>query len=256
MDLTESPLERVTRHPWERTRARFFLDRIRAAYPPGTTFGSVLDLGAGDAFFSDLVARSFSGARVTSVDIGYGAATRARLTRLYPSVEFAQEVPAGQRFDLVVALDVIEHVEDDLALLRRIVGDWLAAGGTVVLSVPAHPWLWSSHDVGLRHHRRYGSRAFAQVVARAGLELVERGGLFSSLLLPRAVAVGLERLGARPQAPLSEGAIAWDGSAWLTRIAMSTLGADAWFCAQAASVGITVPGLSCWGVARAAREAA
>src|SRR5690606_37739711 len=55
-------------------------------------------------------------------------------------------------FDLIAALDVIEHLDDDggsLVALRR----KLSPGGYLLTTVPAHPWMWSQHDA-LHHHKR------------------------------------------------------------------------------------------------------
>src|SRR6185312_16486006 len=60
----------------------------------------------------------------------------------------------GQRFDLVVMLDVLEHLEDDHAGLAAVLTR-LAPGGFFLATVPAFPMLWSSHDVSHHHFRRY-----------------------------------------------------------------------------------------------------
>ncbi len=197
------------------------------------------------------MAEAFEGAQVTGADPGYDAATVARLARLYPSLELVRDAPT-RRFDVVLALDVAEHVEDDSAFVRRIVHEWLAEDGHLVFSVPAYSWLWSSHDVGLRHVRRYAPAEARALLERGGLTLVERGGLFGSLLLPRAVAVGLEHLRGPTRTPPQEGAIAWHGPAWLTSLLMRALGADAWISARAARAGLPLPGLSYWAIARRA----
>ena len=57
-------------------------------------------------------------------------------------------------YDLVVATDVLEHIEDDQAALK----EWrrvLKPGGHMLITVPAYQWLWSDHDQELHHHRRY-----------------------------------------------------------------------------------------------------
>lgn len=71
-------------------------------------------------------------------------------------------------YDVVLLLDVLEHVEDDLGalqLLRR----KMAPGGRLILTVPAAPWMWSGHDVAHHHHRRYTRATLEAVVRRAGL---------------------------------------------------------------------------------------
>ncbi len=97
------------------------------------------------------------------------------------------------RYDLVVLLDVLEHIPEDratLAVLRR----KLAPGGRLLLTVPAIPRLWSPHDEAHHHQRRYTMKALQVVVAAAGFRTVHRTH-FNSLLLPAIVGVrALNRL--------------------------------------------------------------
>jgi SAM-dependent methyltransferase len=103
------------------------------------------------------------------------------------------------RFDLVVALDVLEHIEQDVESLRSL-GACLAPGGRLLLTVPAYPWLYSGHDLIHHHRRRYTRRSLQRVVAAAGLR-VHRAGYFNTALLPVVVAIRLgSRLLRRPPA--------------------------------------------------------
>jgi len=89
-------------------------------------------------------------------------------------------------YDLVTALDVIEHVEDDRAALQGL-ARCLKPGGRILVTVPAFPFLWSAHDVANHHHRRYTRATLKAAVEQAGLKL-EFMGWFNSLLFPLAVA--------------------------------------------------------------------
>ena len=111
-----------------------------------------------------------------------------RVGKLPAGNPFAQE-PA---FDLVVALDVLEHIEQDVASLRSL-ADCLAPGGRVLLTVPAYQWLFSGHDAVHHHQRRYDRAGLARVVAAAGLRM-QRISYYNSLLFP---VVALVRLGQR-----------------------------------------------------------
>ena len=74
----------------------------------------------------------------------------------------------GGSYDLVVAFDVLEHIEDHLGALR----EWsrvLKDDGAIVLTVPAYQWLWSGHDVALGHHRRYTAQRLKAAAALTGL---------------------------------------------------------------------------------------
>ena len=115
------------------------------------------------------------------------------------SAELARERGAGEviegsvlempfeagSFELAASLDVIEHLDDDLAALREL-RRVVAPGGTLLITVPAYQWLWSGHDEINHHHRRYTRRTLQQVGEQAGWQQV-RTTYFNSLLLPAAI---------------------------------------------------------------------
>jgi SAM-dependent methyltransferase len=89
--------------------------------------------------------------------------------------------------EVVLLLDVIEHVDDDVAALcaaRAAVRE----GGLLVVTVPAYQWLWSGHDEVLGHRRRYTAAGLRAAVERAGFEVV-RVSYFNTLLFPLLAAV-------------------------------------------------------------------
>lgn len=137
-------------------------------------------------------------ATVTGLDIDPDAVTLLR--RLDPAgtyrvadVERDALGPAAS-VDLVVALDVIEHLDDDHGAVQR-VREVLAPGGLFVVHVPAHPWLFGSHDEHLGHRRRYPPRDLTRLLQRAGLDIVHTTPLFMTTLVLLAVwRQGLQRL--------------------------------------------------------------
>jgi SAM-dependent methyltransferase len=88
-------------------------------------------------------------------------------------------------YDLIAALDVIEHIDDDRAAVASIVAK-LKPGGKLVMTVPAHPWMWSGHDVMSHHKRRYSKATLRELIDSSPLH-VEKLGYFNSLLFPLAV---------------------------------------------------------------------
>jgi SAM-dependent methyltransferase len=98
------------------------------------------------------------------------------------------EMPfADDSFELAASLDVIEHLEDDLAALREL-RRTVAPGGALLITVPAYQWLWSGHDEINHHHRRYTRRSLQRVGEQAGWQQV-RTTYFNSVLLPVAIAL-------------------------------------------------------------------
>ncbi len=95
-------------------------------------------------------------------------------------------------FDLVLACDVIEHIDDDIGALREL-SRVTAAGGQLLITVPAYSWMWSRHDERLHHRRRY-TRARLRRAARAGGWRLRRATYYNATLLP---AIALARAGQR-----------------------------------------------------------
>lgn len=97
-------------------------------------------------------------------------------------------VPAGH-YDLIAVLDVVEHIEDDVAALTAM-RERLAPGGKILITVPAHQWMWSAHDVVNHHHRRYSKATLISAIETAGLR-PRKLGYFNSLLFPLAAGARL-----------------------------------------------------------------
>ena len=247
MDLVELPDRPVTRHPWEEARFHFFhhvLERglqLRAVR-------SVLDVGAGDAWFASQLAARTAVPTIVCWDTGYTSEVLAsRELRNRQSVELVPERPRTA-FDLVLLLDVLEHVADDHGLLALLVAENLAADGYALISVPAWPRLFSSHDVRLRHERRYTPAAAGALIQGAGLEIIRSAGLFHSLLAPRVFQVLRERITGRSAPPPDVGQ--WHASALVTALVRWVLECDGRISLLESRSGWSLPGLSWWALCR------
>ncbi|MFC7666772.1 class I SAM-dependent methyltransferase [Hymenobacter humi] len=96
---------------------------------------------------------------------------------------------ATARFDVVIASDVLEHIEDEAKALS----EWnrvLKPGGQLLVFVPAHAYLWSEHDVVNHHFRRYSRQGLVAALARAGLRVRRRLVLERGHVLPHGRAAG------------------------------------------------------------------
>lgn len=92
---------------------------------------------------------------------------------------------------LILMMDVLEHVPDDLALLKEYT-DSMAAGGHVLITVPAFQFMWSGHDVFLEHYRRYTIEMIEAVVKEADMTPVTSRYFFGSLF-PAIAAIRLSK---------------------------------------------------------------
>lgn len=91
-------------------------------------------------------------------------------------------LPVEGTFDGITLLDVLEHIDDEVPALRAL-KRLLRPDGLLLVTVPALPFLWSSHDVAVHHRRRYVRRTLLEALRQGGFE-VERVSYFTSLLLP------------------------------------------------------------------------
>ncbi len=144
---------------------------LEAGCGTGGNLALLSEFGAVDAFELDDEARG--------VAIGKGAIL-VKKGMLPDDVPFA---PGG--YDIVAAFDVIEHVEEDVASLKSL-GERLAPGGRLLMTVPALPWLWSGHDEAHHHYRRYVRKEVEEVLRQAGLKPVAVT-YYNTLLFPLVV---------------------------------------------------------------------
>lgn len=83
----------------------------------------------------------------------------------------AERLPfADDRFDGAMALDLFEHLEDDRAAAAELFRV-LRPGGRLIVTVPAHPWLWGAHDLALGHQRRYRRQSLRELLTDSGFTI-------------------------------------------------------------------------------------
>ena len=87
--------------------------------------------------------------------------------------------------DVVLALDLLEHIRDDVAACREFARA-LRPGGLLLVTVPACPELWSEHDEALDHLRRYRARRLRRILLDAGFRIERLSPVITVMLLPIA----------------------------------------------------------------------
>lgn len=157
---------------WFVARHRLVEALLRTRYgAPGTQKETlnILDIGCGTGAMSARVARW---GRVVSADFSPLALQFSRRRGLAHLVGAdAMRLPlASNSFDILVCMDVLEHLPDDCKALSEFYRV-LKPGGRLFATVPAYPHLWSEHDVALMHHRRYQRRELRDRVTQAGMKL-------------------------------------------------------------------------------------
>lgn len=192
------------RHWWFRGRLALVRAFLRRSARPGLG----LDVSSGTGMtLASLAPYVQVGADISPLALEF---CRARgLTRLARG-DLTRLPFADSSFDTVTCLDTLEHVQDDgaaLAEIRRV----LRPGAVAVITVPAHPWMFSGHDAALHHVRRYRRAELALRVRASGLEL-ETLRSTNVAVFPLVAAVRLMGRGSReprsdtghvPAAPLN-----------------------------------------------------
>ncbi|MES2326923.1 MAG: class I SAM-dependent methyltransferase [Pseudomonadota bacterium] len=172
------------RHWWYRARRRILAELIRreANLPADAR---ILEIGCGTGHNLSMLG-GFGHIDGLELDDEAAALSEKRLGRkvMRSPLPALDEVPDD--YDLIGAFDVIEHIDDDTAALAAIATK-LKPGGKFIMTVPAHPWMWTAHDVANHHKRRYSKRALRKLIESSPMRL-DKVGYFNSLLFPLAVA--------------------------------------------------------------------
>lgn len=129
----------------------------------------VLEIGCGTGNFTVPLAHRCRHLTAVDLDADYVATARSRLPHA-PHVDFftgdATQMEWSDRFDTVILLDVLEHIEQDAEFLHRL-RHVLNPGGRLILKVPAGQRLYSSLDANVGHYRRYNKTSITQVLDAA-----------------------------------------------------------------------------------------
>jgi SAM-dependent methyltransferase len=173
---------------WHRARERI-VHRALERWAPQRP--RILDVGCGTGHTTASLRRFGPG---VGVDRGIAALAVARGRDLDVVRSSASHLPVPPAcFDVAVALDVLEHLDDDAAAAREIFAS-LSPGGILVATVPAYASLWSQHDAALEHRRRYRRPQLRGLLETAGFA-IERCTYVMSVPLPVAAVARLaERL--------------------------------------------------------------
>jgi SAM-dependent methyltransferase len=166
-EYAQSYRELYERHWWWRARELMVL-RVLEDIAPADGFGRILDVGCGDGlFFPSLAALG----EPEGVEPDASIVTDIGRSRgLIFQQPFDEAFLPSHTYGLVLLLDVIEHLADPveaMAQARRL----LAPAGHVVVTVPAFPILWTSHDDFNQHLRRYCRHSLEEEARAAGLEV-------------------------------------------------------------------------------------
>lgn len=178
----------IDRDHWWFVARRRIIARLIERYRPKPDPLRILEVGAGTGSNLELLQR-YGTVDAIEPDDGARALAEARSGLKLKGGYLPDVAIDDGAYDLIVLLDVLEHIPQDvaaLAFLRR----KLAPGGRIIVTVPGAPWMWSAHDVVHHHQRRYTTAQLKRVFQQAGLR-PSFWTHFNSLLFPLIAAVRL-----------------------------------------------------------------
>lgn len=169
------------KHWWFRARNRVILWALKKQIGQ---FNSFLEVGCGTAFVLSGISKAYPRTNLYGSEYFEEGLVHAR--KRIPAATFLQIDATAMadvaRYDVIGAFDVIEHIEQDELALKNL-SRALVPGGSLLVSVPQHKWLWSEVDEFACHVRRYTRRELVQKIEAAGLS-VKYSSSFVSLLIP------------------------------------------------------------------------
>ncbi|TPG20376.1 class I SAM-dependent methyltransferase [Sphingomonas koreensis] len=172
-------------HWWYRARRDILADYL-TRYGGLPNAARILEIGCGTGHNLPMLG-AFGSVDAIEIDPAARAIASTRLGKPVGEAPLPELTGVDRGgYDLIAVLDVVEHIEDDVGALRAM-ADCLKPGGKILITVPAHPWMWSAHDVVNHHFRRYSKKTLAAAIQAAGLKSNSLRW-FNSLLFPAAVA--------------------------------------------------------------------
>ncbi len=173
---------------WFRVRRNLIVDLL-AKYNISKT-APIFDLGCGSGYTIGYLQKL--GYNVSGTDISAEAIEFGR-SQGVDNIEVAQTGhirPPEKGFDVILALDVIEHIQDDVGAIKAIELA-LKPGGIAIITVPAYQWLWGVQDDVAHHYRRYTLNSFSHVFHRNTKLAVAKKTYFDTFLFPPIAIVRL-----------------------------------------------------------------
>ncbi len=261
MDLKELELTQTNhgRHPWELARFEVVWDLFKQEFR-NINFDAelhILDLGCGDTWFAEQLSKKLPYAKIYAVDTAFSDVQIQHLNNKYQNsnIKVFRELDelnnlGISQIDLVLLLDVIEHIADDIAFMSWLKGfKFINKKTCSFITVPAYESLFCEHDRFLEHYRRYTNSMLKEHLERAGWNTQKKGYFFLSLLPIRVLEVLNEKLLKRKKEYV-KGIGGWKADQLKDKILVKVLVNDYSIGKYFRKLGLNLPGLSNFAVCR------
>lgn len=253
MDLKEVKVDRdiYNRHPWELAKLEVVHYLINKYFPNFLQRKNIcIDIGCGDIFFAEQLVERMPYTTFLAVDTSFDkealkrykkkcAGTRIEVYNSTDDVILNLNITT----DLVLLLDVLEHIEDDVAFLKQLQSfEFISDNTLFLITAPAYQSLFCSHDYFLEHYRRYNIKSLQACLHDANLTELGHGYFFTVLLKLRIIQVLFEKI----KTPLISNTKVgnWRRGGFINRLMKNILMIDFKFSCLLKKIGLTLPGLS------------
>jgi SAM-dependent methyltransferase len=177
-------------HPIDVASRKDALAQVKRCLPSSESV--ILEIGCSSGFFIRDLVKSFPDATIVGADVV--KEPLYRLAKDYPGVplirfDLLQCPLPDQSIDVLVMLNVLEHIEDDVGALKKIF-NLLRSGGSLIIEVPACPFLYDAYDAELHHFRRYSVSELQRKLGGVGFKVCRKSHL-GFALFPAFLAVKL-----------------------------------------------------------------
>ena len=158
-------------HFWFKARNRVIGTLVNQVIDSSDARSKVLEVGCGTGNILRVLGKSGKGNKVVGMDLfAEGLQYARRRTSCLLVQGDVSKPPFNESFDLIGVFDVLEHCDSDLLILSNLY-DLVKRDGALILTVPAHPSLWSYFDESSHHRRRYTLKELKSKLNQSGFRI-------------------------------------------------------------------------------------
>jgi hypothetical protein len=243
----------VKNHPWEMARFNIIKVLISKYLKINQCVG--LDVGCGDLFFLNRFSKHYKG-RYYAVDLAFNEEIMEKLIQKFKNdsitlTDSLEKINPEKKVNFVFLLDVIEHVEKTVDFLKTIKNQRYIDSNTLFfVTVPAYQSLYSNHDLWLGHIKRYNFKTLYNELNEAGLQIINSGSFFSSLLTLRFIEKIFEKKRNKNVGEM-KGISGWNKGNIITQLYRYILIFDYYIFGHFfKKLGLKIPGLSMYAICK------
>ncbi|MDH5367325.1 MAG: class I SAM-dependent methyltransferase [Cyclobacteriaceae bacterium] len=178
--------ESEDKHFWHKNR-KHLLKLLIKKFVRNNDF-SLADIGCGNGSIISFLEKAYSKSKITGIDghlnalINVRRRTKKAVLQLQ-DISQLESIDQSSRYDIVILMDVLEHLDKPDKILDRI-KNVLKTDGIIIATVPALMNIWSDRDVFLEHRIRYSKNEFTQLFKNSGYKVLKSNYFFSHLFVP------------------------------------------------------------------------